>query len=174
MPASGDRSSGSLPSARLRELGIELPDAPAPLGAYVPAVEAGPFLFLSGMLPLAHGKLAFTGRFGADINVALGRDAARLAALNALSVVSHSRPGLDRVAGVVRLGIAMATTVDFVHHAAVADGASELFAQIFGKDPGHTRLIAGVQSLNLGSPLAIEAIFRIEESVREAPLQMNP
>jgi enamine deaminase RidA (YjgF/YER057c/UK114 family) len=165
MPANGDQSARALPSLQLRELGIELPAAPTPLGAYVETSRVGSLLFLSGMLPVVHGKLAFTGRFGADLTVAQGREAAKLAALNALAVANHHLPGgLDRVGGLVRLGVSMTTTPDFVEHAAVADGASELFAEIFGKVPGHTRLIAGVQSLPIGAPLVLEVIFRVEET----------
>lgn len=162
MPASGDHR--PLPSSRLRELSIELPPAPTPLGAYVETSKVGDLLFLSGMLPLVHGKLPFTGRFGQNLTVAQGREAARLAALNALAVANEHLPGLDRVKGLVRLGVSLVTTADFVEHAAVADGASELFAQVFGKDPGHTRLINGVQSLPIGTPLVLEVIFRLDES----------
>ena len=164
MPASGDQPARALPTASLRELGIELPEAPKPLGAYVPTSRVGDLLFLSGMLPLAHGKLAFAGRFGENLTVAQGREAARLAALNALAVANKYLPGLDRVTGLVRLGVSLVTTPDFVEHAAVADGASELFAQVFGKDPGHTRLINGVQSLPIGTPLVLELIFRLDET----------
>ena len=115
------------------------------------------------MLPLVHGKLPFTGRLGEDLTVAQGREAAKLAALNALSVANHYLPGLDRVSGVVRLAVSMATAPDLAEHAVVADGASELFVQVFGKDPGHTRLVSGVQSLPLGAPLVLEVIFRLEE-----------
>ncbi len=163
MPESGNNPARALPSSRLRELGIVLPEAPTPLGAYVPTSQVRDLLFLSGMLPLVNGKLPITGRFGADLTVAQGREAAKLAALNALSVANRYLPGLDRVSGLVRLGVSMATTPDFVEHAAVADGASELFAQVFGKDPGHTRLINGVQSLSLGAPLVLELIFRIND-----------
>ena len=152
------------PSARLRELGIELPEAPHPLGAYVETAQAGSLLFLSGMLPLVHGKLCIAGRFGENLTIAQGREAARVAALNALAVVSHQFQGLDRVQGVVRLGVSMVTTPDFVEHVPVADAASELFAAIFGQDPGHTRLICGVQSLPIGTPLVLELIFRLDES----------
>ena len=105
-----------------------------------------------------------TGRFGENLTIAQGREAARVAALNALAVVSHQFQGLDRVQGVVRLGVSMVTTPDFVEHVPVADAASELFAAIFGKDPGHTRLICGVQSLPIGTPLVLELIFRLDKS----------
>jgi len=169
MPANGNNPVRVRPTSRLREFGIELPEAPSPLGAYVETSRVGSLLFLSGMLPLIHGKLAFTGRFGADLTIAQGRDAAKLAALNALSVANVHAPGLDRVSGLVRVGVSMATTADFVDHVPVADSASELFAQIFGKEPGHTRLISGLQSLPLGAPLVLEVIFRLGESGSETP-----
>jgi enamine deaminase RidA (YjgF/YER057c/UK114 family) len=169
MPASGNTPAQTGLSSRLRELGIGLPEPPSPLGAYVPASKAGSLLFLSGMLPLSHGKLSFIGRFGENLTVAQGREAARLAALNALSVTNRYLDGLDRVTGLVRLGVSLKTTGDFVEHAAVADGASEFFAQIFGSDSGHTRLICGVQSLPLGTPLALEVIFRLDDSAGPVP-----
>src|SRR4051794_11575808 len=123
MPAGSNNLVQPHPTSRLRELGIELPDAPSPLGAYVETSQEGTLLFLSGMLPLVHGKLPFSGRFGEDLTVAQGRDAAKVAALNALAVVSHHPQGLDRVRGVVRLGVSMVTTPDFVEHVPVADAA---------------------------------------------------
>jgi enamine deaminase RidA (YjgF/YER057c/UK114 family) len=141
-----------------------LPEAPSPLGAYVTTSKVDSLLFLSGMIPLVHGKLAFPGRLGADLTIDQGREAAKLAALNALSVANVRLPGLDRVKGVVRLAESMATTLDFMEHAAVADGASELFVQVFGKDPGHTRLVSGVQSLPLGAPLVLEVIFQVDNA----------
>jgi hypothetical protein len=113
------------------------------------------------MLPLANGRLAFAGRLGQSLSLSDAREAARLAALNALSVADFHLPGVDQVAGVVRLGVSMTTTEDFTDHAKVADGASELFIQLFGSDPGHTRLISGVHSLPLAAPLVLEVIFRI-------------
>ena len=159
MPANGDQ----LPSARLRALGIKLPEPPKPLGAYVPTVRAGHLLFLSGMLPLVDGKLAYTGRLGADLSAEDAREAVKIAALNALAVADHHLPGLDRVAGVVRLGVSLVTTEDFTDHASVCDGASELLAQVFADNPGHTRLIVGVYSLVHAAPLALEVIFQLRE-----------
>jgi enamine deaminase RidA (YjgF/YER057c/UK114 family) len=156
-------------TARVRELGIELPEAPSPLGAYVETSRQGNLLFLSGMLPLVQGKLPFAGRFGEDLTVAQGREAAKLAALNALAIASNHPQGLDRVSGLVRLGVSMVTTPGFVDHVPVADAASELFAAIFGNVPGHTRLICGVQSLPIGTPLVLELIFRLDESGLLAP-----
>ena len=169
MPAGSNSFIQPRPTSRLRELGIELPEAPSPLGAYVETSQEGNLLFLSGMLPLVHGKLPFTGRFGENLTVAQGRDAAKLAALNALAVARNHPQGLDRLRGLIRLGVSMVTTPDFVEHVPVADAASELFASIFGKDPGHTRLICGVQSLPIGTPLVLEVIFRLDESAGQMP-----
>ena len=154
---------------RLRELGLELPTPPSPLGAYVETAQAGSLLFLSGMLPLVHGKLSLTGRFGENLTIAQGREAAKIAALNALAVVNHRLKSLDRIKSVVRLGVSMVTTPDFVEHVPVADAASELFAALFGKLPGHTRLICGVQSLPIGTPLVLELIFQVEDSASPLP-----
>jgi len=164
MPGSGSQLGRARPSSRLRELGIELPQAPSPLGAYVPCARVGDLLFLSGMLPLVDGRLAFAGRLGLSLSLPDAREAARLAALNALSVADLHLPGIDGIAGLVRLGLSITTTEDFTEHAAVADGASELFMQIFGREPGHTRLINGVQSLPLGAPLVLEVIFRVSDA----------
>lgn len=169
MPAASTTANPERPSARLRELGIKLPKPPTPLGAYVETAQAGDLLFLSGMLPLVRGKLTVTGRFGDDLSIARGREAAKVAALNSLAVAANHPLGLDRVQGVVRLGVSMMTTPDFVAHATVADAASELFAAVFGEVAGHTRLIAGVQSLPIGTPLVLEVIFRLDESAGEEP-----
>ena len=163
---SGNKSVARSPGARVSELGLVLPTPPTPLGNYVESSDTGNLLFLSGILPIADGKLAISGRLGDNLSVAQGREAARRAALKALSAANAGLPSLDQISGLVRLGVSMATTPDFVDHAAVADGASELFAQVFGKDPGHTRLVCGVQSLPLGAPLVLEVIFCLHDSAR--------
>jgi enamine deaminase RidA (YjgF/YER057c/UK114 family) len=157
-------STNPIPSARLRELGIELPRASSPLGAYVEAAQEGNLLFLSGILPLVHGRLPLTGRFGESLTIAQGQELVKLAALNGLAVASQRLQGLDWIKGLVRLGVFMMTTPDFVEHVPIADAASELFATIFGKIPGHTRLISGVQSLPIGAPLVLELIFQLQNN----------
>src|SRR5690349_20333648 len=105
MPApSGSAASGG-PTARLRDLGIVLPDPPTPLGAYVESADAGELLFLSGMLPVVHGALAVAGRLGATLAVADGQKAARIAALNALAVAQQHLGNLDRVTKLVKLTV---------------------------------------------------------------------
>jgi enamine deaminase RidA (YjgF/YER057c/UK114 family) len=162
MPGSGDPAPTSKPGARVRELGIELPEPPSPLGAYVESSLAGNLLFLTGMLPVVKGKLAMTGRLGESLSVEEGQKAARIAALNALATAKRHLGDLDRVKKLVKLSVLMATTESFVEHAMVADGASKLFVQIFGADVGHTRVVYCVQSMPIGAPVLVETIFEIE------------
>jgi enamine deaminase RidA (YjgF/YER057c/UK114 family) len=151
------------PSAerRLKELGIDLPRPPAPLGAYVEAVQAGNLLFLSGTLPVEGGAPKFLGRIGGELSVEDGQRATRLAALNALALVKEQLGSLDRVTRVVRLGISLATTPEFREHPKVADAASELLVSVFGADKSSTRLVFGMASLPLGVCVVLESIFEV-------------
>jgi len=162
MPAGGNPGAGSKPGARLRELGIELPDPPRPLGAYVESSDTGNLLFLTGMLPLVKGKIAIAGRLGQNLLVEEGQKAAHIAALNALAVAKGHLGDLDRVKKLVKLTVLIVTTEQFADHAVVADGASKLFVQIFGTQLGHTRVTYGVQSMPLGAPVIVETVFEIE------------
>ncbi len=146
---------------RLSELGLTLPAAPAPLGAYVPAVRTGNLLFLSGMLPIAGHEPLFVGRLGRELDVDQARRAAHAAALNALAVARHELGTLDRVSRVVRLGVFIATDGDVRDQARVADGASELMRDVFGADKSSARLVLGVASLPLGVPVELEVILEV-------------
>jgi enamine deaminase RidA (YjgF/YER057c/UK114 family) len=146
---------------RLKELGIKLPAPPEPFGTYAEAVQTGNLLFLSGMLPTEGRSAKFIGRVGAELDVEAGRNAARLAALNALAVARQHLGSLDKVTRVVRLGVSVATVGDVREQPKVADGASELLQDIFGKDKNPSRLINGVASLPLGTPVALELIFEV-------------
>ena len=149
-------------SARVRELGIVLPAPPTPLGAYVESSDTGNLLFLSGLLPVVDRRLVISGRLGENLSVKQGQEAARIASLNALAVAKHHLGGLDRLKKLVKLTVLMATTEPFTEHAPVADGASNLFVEIFGPEAGHVRLVYGVQSLPIGAPLIVDVIFEIE------------
>ena len=149
-------------SSRLDKLGIVLPAPPTPLGAYVESSDTGDLLFLSGMLPVVSRKLAISGRLGEHLSVKEGQDAARIASLNALAAAKQHLGTLDRLNKLVKLTVLIATTEQFVDHAPVADGASDLFVQIFGPEVGHTRLVYGVQSLPISAPVIVETIFEIE------------
>ena len=146
---------------RLKELGIKLPAPPAPFGSYVEAVRTGNLLFLSGMLPTEGHGAKFIGRVGAELDVEAGRKAAYLAALNVLAVARQHLGSLDKVERVVRLGVSVATSGDVREQPKVADAASELLQEVFGKDKSPCRLVFGVASLPLGTPVELEVIFEV-------------
>ena len=146
---------------RLNELGISLPAPPEPFGIYVEAVHTGNLLFLTGMLPTEGREAKFVGRIGAELDVETGRKAAHLAVLNGLAVARQRLGSLDRVTRIVRLGVLVATSGDFRDHPNVADGASELLQDVFGKDKNPSRLVYGVASLPLGCTVGLEMIFEV-------------
>jgi len=146
---------------RLKELGIKLPAPPEPFGTYAEAVRTGNLLFLTGMLPTEGHEAKFIGRVGAELDLEAGRKAARLAALNALAVARQHLGSLDKVTRVVRLGVAVATSGDVREQPRVADGASELLQDVFGKDKNPCRLVYGVASLPLGVPVELELILEV-------------
>jgi enamine deaminase RidA (YjgF/YER057c/UK114 family) len=160
--AADDHSAVAKPGSRLRELGVVLPTPPSPLGAYVEVSQVGSLLFLSGTLPLVNRKLAISGRLGANLTLEQGQEAARLAALNALAAAQEHVGDLDRLKKLVTLTVLVTTTEEFVEHAAVADGASNLFGQLFGAQAGHVRLVYGVYSAPIGAPVMVQTVFEIE------------
>jgi enamine deaminase RidA (YjgF/YER057c/UK114 family) len=147
--------------ARLRELGVELPAPPRPLGAYVPLVVAGDLAFLSGMVPVVEGVPRFVGQLGRGLGVDEGREAARLATRNALAIVRAELGSLDRVDRAVRLAAYLNAAEGFTEHPRVADAASQLLAEVFGAERGHTRLVYGVTSLPLGMCIELELILAL-------------
>ncbi len=147
---------------RLEELGIKLPKPPEPFGIYAEAVQTGNLLFLTGMLPTEGREAKFIGRVGAELDAEAGHAAARLAALNGLAVAREHLGSLDRVRGIVRLGVLVATSGDVRNQPKVADGASELLQDVFGKHKNPSRLVYGVASLPLGTPVELELIFEVE------------
>jgi len=152
-PASAER--------RLQDLGIVLPNAPHPLGAYVETVQSGSLLFLSGMLPVKDGKLQFIGRLGQELDESAGRDALRTATVNALSAAKAHVGSLDRVTRVVSVKVYLATHGDFYRQPIVADAASELLRDVFGEDKMSVRSVIGVESLPLGTPVMLEVTFEV-------------
>jgi enamine deaminase RidA (YjgF/YER057c/UK114 family) len=159
--AIGEESRPVSAEQRLKELGIKLPAPPEPFGAYAEAVQTGNLLFLTGMLPTEGRVAKFIGRVGADLDVETGRKAARLAALNALAVAREHLGSLDKVTRIVRLGVSVATSGDVRELPKLADGASELLQDVFGKDKNPCRLVYGVASLPLGTPVELEVIFEV-------------
>src|SRR5690349_24249568 len=147
---------------RLEELGIRLPAPPEPFGTYAEAVLTGNLLFLTGMLPTEGRTAKFIGRVGAELDVETGRKAAYLAALNGLAVAREYLGSLDKVTRIIRLGVLVATSGVVRDQPKVADGASELLQDIFGKGKNPSRLVYGVASLPLGAPVELELIFEVD------------
>ena len=146
---------------RLKDLGIDLPTPPQPFGTYVETVQTGNLLFLSGMLPTEGRSAKFIGRVGAELDVETGRKAAYLAGLNALAVAREHLGSLDKVTRVIRLGVLVATAGDVRDQPKVADAASDLLEDVFGKDKNPCRMVYGVASLPLGTPVELELIFEV-------------
>ena len=146
---------------RLSQLGAKLPTPPAPFGIYAEVVQTGTLLFLTGMLPTIGREAKYIGRIGAELDVQTGRQAAYLAALNGLAVARQHLGSLDKVTRIVRLGVLVATSGDVREHPKIADGASELLQDVFGKDKNPSRLVYGVASLPLGTPVELEVILEV-------------
>jgi enamine deaminase RidA (YjgF/YER057c/UK114 family) len=146
---------------RLSALGIALPPAPAPFGAYVEAVQIGRLLFLSGMLPIIGREPQYLGRVGGELSAEDGRKATEIACLSALSAAKAHLGSLDKITGVAKLGVYIATEGDFRDHPKVADGASELLVKVFGAGMLSGRVVLGVASIPLGMPIEIELVFEV-------------
>jgi enamine deaminase RidA (YjgF/YER057c/UK114 family) len=147
-------------TAKLAELGIELPAVPAPAGAYVPAIRSGSLVFTAGQVPFVDGKIAATGKVGAEISVEEGQALARVCALNALAAVD-SLVGLDAVVRVVKVGGFVASAEGFTDQPEVLNGASELFGEVFGDAGKHARSAVGVAELPRGVPVEVELIVEV-------------
>jgi enamine deaminase RidA (YjgF/YER057c/UK114 family) len=147
---------------RLRELGIELPPAPAPVASYVPVVVSGGFAYVSGQVPVAEGKLLWTGKLGSALDVSSGAEAARRCALQALSALRAQLGSLDRVRRIVKLSVFVASEPGFTDQPKVANGASDLLVQVFGEPGRHARAAVGVAELPLGGPVEVELMAEVE------------
>jgi enamine deaminase RidA (YjgF/YER057c/UK114 family) len=148
---------------KLRELGLSLPAAPAPVATYVPAVRAGDLLFLSGVLPFKDGQLAFRGKLGRELSVDEGYNATRLAVLNALALIKQECGTLNQVRQIVRLIGHVASAEGFTQQPAVVNGASDLLVNIFGDAGRHARLAVGAAELPLNAPVELELIVQLSE-----------
>lgn len=146
---------------KLTQLGIELPSPPQPVATYIPAVQAGDLLFLSGVVPFRDGKLALSGKLGADLTVEQGYEAAQIALLNALAIARKELGTLDRVKKVVRMVGHVASADGFVQQPAVVNGASDLLVKIFDDVGRHARVAVGAAELPLNAPVELEIILQI-------------
>jgi enamine deaminase RidA (YjgF/YER057c/UK114 family) len=147
-------------SARLLELGIELPAVPKPLASYVAAVRSGNLVYTAGQLPMQAGSLARTGKVGADVAPEEGKALARMCALNALAAVD-SLVGIDAITQVVKVVGFVASAPGFNGQPGVVNGASDLLAEVFGDRGGHARSAVGVSELPLGAPVEVELVVEV-------------
>jgi enamine deaminase RidA (YjgF/YER057c/UK114 family) len=147
--------------AKLAELGLSLPEAAAPVAAYVPAVEAGGLLYVSGQLPFLDGQL-MTGRLGEDRDLDYGRQAAERCGLMLVAQIKKALGGdLGRVERIVKLGVFVNSAADFTDQPKVANGASELMQALFGEAGRHARSAVGVPALPLGAAVEVDAVVAI-------------
>ncbi len=147
-------------SAKLAELGIQLPDVVPPLAAYVPAARTGNLVYTAGQLPMEAGSLVQSGKVGADVTPEDGKALARVCALNALAAV-HSLVGIDSVTRVVKVVGFVASAPGFNGQPGVINGASQLFGEVFGDAGAHARSAVGVSELPLDAPVEVEVIFEV-------------
>jgi enamine deaminase RidA (YjgF/YER057c/UK114 family) len=148
---------------KLAELGLELPKAAAPVASYVPAVEAGGLLYISGQVSFAADGTLMTGRLGQDRDLAYGMEAARRCGLMLVAQMKAALGDLYRVERIVKLGVFVNATADFADHPKVANGASDLMVALFGDAGKHARSAVGVPSLPLGVAVEIDAIVKIAD-----------
>ena len=147
---------------KLNELGISLPPASTPAGAYLPAVECGKLVFVSGQLPMFNGKVQFSGKVGREVNLEQAQEAARLCAVNALAVLKTQLGSLDSIRRIARLEVFVNSAESFTEQPQVANGASNLVGEIFGDISQHARLTIGVAELPLGAAVELSLIAEIK------------
>ncbi|MEU5548213.1 MULTISPECIES: RidA family protein [unclassified Micromonospora] len=148
------------PHGKLAELGLELPEVVPPVASYVPAVQSGQHVYVSGQLPMAEGKLLATGKVGAGVSADQAKQLAERCALNALAAID-SLVGLENVVKIVKLTGFVASAPGFTGQPGVINGASDLFGAVFGEAGRHARSAVGVAELPLDAPVEVEVIVEV-------------
>jgi enamine deaminase RidA (YjgF/YER057c/UK114 family) len=151
----------STPEQRLAELGLAVPEVARPVAAYIPAVRSGNQVFTSGQLPMREGRLMATGKVGGEVSVEEAVECARQCALNALAAVRAEVGELSAVKRIVKVVAFVASTPDFTGQPGVANGASELFGEVFGEAGRHARSAVGVPVLPLDAPVEVELLVEV-------------
>ncbi|MCO6437697.1 MAG: RidA family protein [Phycisphaerae bacterium] len=150
------------PSQKMAELNIQLPSIAAPVGSYVPALKSGSFVYTSGQLPFSDGKLLHNGRVGANVSLEQAAQAARQAGLNALSAAAQAAGGIDHIRRLIKVTVYVGSDPAFTDQPKVANGASDLFAQILGDAGRHARAAIGVAALPLGACVEIDLVAEVD------------
>jgi enamine deaminase RidA (YjgF/YER057c/UK114 family) len=146
---------------RIQELGLTIPPTPKPAANYVPAVQSGKLIFVSGQLPSVDGKLTIQGKLGREVSIEAGQQASRIALLNCLSAVRSLAGSLDEITRIVKLNGSVASAEGFGGQPQVINGASLLLEEIFGETGKHARVALGLAELPGGSPVEIELIVEV-------------
>ncbi len=151
-------------SNKIKSLGIELKEPPKPVANYVGFVKSGNLVSISGQLPLLDGKLQYIGKVGSEVSAEDANRAARICAINILAQLNSACDGdLERVRRCIKLGIFVNGVANFKEHPQVANGASDLIAEVFGEAGKHSRAAVGSGSLPFGVAVEVDALFEIEE-----------
>ncbi len=148
--------------ARIKELGLVIPEPPRPAGHFVPAVQVGNLVFVSGQIPAVSGRVGIKGKLGRDLSIEQGQEAARTALLNVLAVIQHTTGTLDAIKRIIKLNGWVASAEGFNSQPKVVDGASLLLEEIFGEAGKHARAAIGVAELPLGAPVELELIVEVQ------------
>ncbi|AEB47686.1 MULTISPECIES: RidA family protein [Micromonospora] len=148
------------PHAKLAELGLAVPEVVPPVASYLPAVQSGQHVYVSGQLPISAGKLLATGKVGAGVSADQAKQLAQQCALNALGAID-ALVGLENVVKVVKLTGFVASASGFTGQPAVINGASDLFGAVFGEAGRHARSAVGVAELPLDAPVEVEVIVEV-------------
>ncbi|MBN1301710.1 MAG: RidA family protein [Melioribacteraceae bacterium] len=143
---------------KIKELGYSVPEAPMPLAAYVPAVSTGRMVYTAGQLPVVDGKLMYSGKAGQDLSLENAQEAAKICALNCLSVIKSQIGDLENIVRIVKLTVFVNSSAGFSDQPKVANGASEFLVQVFGDAGKHARSAVGVNELPLNAAVEIEMI----------------
>ncbi len=146
---------------KLKQLCIKLPPTPSPLGSYIPFIKIGKLVFLSGVLPLIDGKLLRQGKVGENVSLDEAREDARIATINAISILKSNLGSLNKIKRCVKITGYIASSNDFTKQPEVLNTASDLLLEIFGDSGRHVRSAVGVNVLPFNSPLEIEFIFEV-------------
>lgn len=147
---------------RLRELGIEIPDAPKPLAAYVPALKVNDLVYTAGQLPMVSGQLKYAGKLGKDISEDDAQKAAEICAVNCLSAIKSVIGSLDNIERIIKLVVFVNSSEEFIAQPKIANGASEFIVKVFGEAGKHVRSAVGVSQLPLNAPVEIEMIVKVK------------
>ncbi|MFZ5826965.1 MAG: RidA family protein [Bacillota bacterium] len=149
--------------AKLKELGITIPEAPKPVAAYIPFVKTGDLVFTSGQIAIEAGQVKFKGKVGKDLTPEEGYQAARLCAINTLAVLRAAAGSLDKVQQIVKVVVFVNSAAGFSAQPAVANGASEFYLEVFGEAGRHARSAVGASELPLDTAVEVEVVARIAE-----------